>query len=364
MFQRQFNLIGKYSVIFVMSFFAISGSVWAVQAQTAVPTISITEVDRNNTVTISGKNFPTNQTFNVRMGHFGTLGIGGAESTTTVNSGNGAFTAKLAIPAAVHNYSRIAVRLENGSAYNSYNWFWNNSTATAVQTTDDKKVVVSGKPAYSGIPTIEFIKVEGEQVTFKTNNFPPNQLFRVTMGSRASGGYSDFVTTFNSGDGANKEMSVTIPPRIAHYGYIWLRTQTTHVNPYSAYVGFNNPAAVSNVQAKVDPPAGKPPVAKLPVWHGTPTIKICGVAAGNEITFVTNNLTTNLDYTVRMNAFGTMGHNGSVVGTLSPGDDPSVRATFKIPAAFAGHGRIAIRLDAPGGYNAYNWFWNSNAAVC
>ena len=46
-----------------------------VNFQADIPLIYIEKVVRNESVTISGSNFPVNQTFTVRMGEFGSRGI-------------------------------------------------------------------------------------------------------------------------------------------------------------------------------------------------------------------------------------------------------------------------------------------------
>ncbi len=93
-----------------------------------VPVFSIIAVKRNESVTIQASNFPANTKFDVLMGAFGTLGVGGTVITSTV-SGTGAFTATYKIPAAWANVERMAIRLQSAATgYYSYNWFWNFST--------------------------------------------------------------------------------------------------------------------------------------------------------------------------------------------------------------------------------------------
>jgi hypothetical protein len=92
-----------------------------------VPTITITAVRANQTVTISAVNFPTNQKFEVRMGPFGTLGINGIVAGSQ-DSGTGEFTANYNIPAALQGSYRIAIRLDSAYGYYSFNWFYNSST--------------------------------------------------------------------------------------------------------------------------------------------------------------------------------------------------------------------------------------------
>jgi hypothetical protein len=94
-----------------------------------VPTISIQAVVRDSTVTIYGSNFPAGQTFNVRMGPYGTLGIGGTLVTSVDTGAGGNFSATYSIPGGLAGYPQIAIRLESANGYYyAYNWFYNNST--------------------------------------------------------------------------------------------------------------------------------------------------------------------------------------------------------------------------------------------
>jgi hypothetical protein len=93
-----------------------------------IPTFMITAVVKDSTVSIQTANFPSNDTFNVLMGDFGTKGVGGA-SAGSVNSGSGGvlnFT--FTIPDSQKGKNPIAIRLESPtSGYFSYNWFYNNN---------------------------------------------------------------------------------------------------------------------------------------------------------------------------------------------------------------------------------------------
>ena len=359
----------------LVTFIVLGILAWQVNAQSSVPTIVIEGVARNETVTIKGANFPANQSFAVRMGGFGTLGINGALSSTSVNSSNGSFTAEVAIPAGVKDFSRIAIRLD-GAGYHSYNWFWNNSTGVAAAPDPDPEKdlgnesakLPDNQPAYTGVPALTFEKVEGEQVTVKTGNFPPNQTFFVTMGSYQTAGRGPSVGTIVSGDGADGSHTFTIPPNIAHYGYILVRAQTAHANPFYATAGFNNPsgpvaAPDPDPTKEPNPPNPKPEEKAKVLWLGNPSLKTCAVDGGKTVTIETNNLPTNLEYTVRMNNFGTRGLGGEAVGTISPGDAAKASGTFNIPANLAQNGVIAIRVDS-GIYHAYGFFYNNTASVC
>jgi hypothetical protein len=84
-------------------------------------------VDEDNSVTIQAQNFTKDDTYTVRMGAYGTKGIGGIVAGSQATDNTGAFTATYTIPAALHGSVRIAIRLDSDTTgYYSFNWFWNN----------------------------------------------------------------------------------------------------------------------------------------------------------------------------------------------------------------------------------------------
>lgn len=94
-----------------------------------IPTIHILSVMQDNTVTLETKNYPANDTFEVRMGKMYTRGIGGILVDTIDSGSGGTFTATFTIPDALKGDHRIAIRLQSPtSGYYSYNWFYNNTT--------------------------------------------------------------------------------------------------------------------------------------------------------------------------------------------------------------------------------------------
>jgi len=90
------------------------------------PSFSITAVDRDQSVTIRTKNLPPNVTFTVRMGKYGTLGVGGTQVTTTDSGVGGVIDVTYLIPDGMKGLDRIAIRMESSAGYFAYNWFWNN----------------------------------------------------------------------------------------------------------------------------------------------------------------------------------------------------------------------------------------------
>ncbi|MDX1687158.1 MAG: hypothetical protein R3248_04170 [Candidatus Promineifilaceae bacterium] len=92
-----------------------------------------------------------------------------------------------------------------------------------------------------------------------------------------------------------------------------------------------------------------------------PTISIVSVEADESVTIRTANYPPNRTFTVTMGAMGTRGINGIVVAQTDSGDGGTFEATYNIPDELKGSYQIAIRLQSPGGYYSYNWFYNNTA---
>jgi hypothetical protein len=94
-----------------------------------------------------------------------------------------------------------------------------------------------------------------------------------------------------------------------------------------------------------------------------PTFSIVAVVTDTSVTIRTSNFPANQLFTVRMGAYGTQAVGGIIVGSTNSGAGGAFEETYAIPAALAGSYRIAIRMDSPGGYFAYNWFFNNTTGV-
>lgn len=221
----------------------------------AVPFIRIDAVVAGKSVTISGLNFPADQTFTVRMGAYGTLGIGGVVVGVKEPAAGSTFTATYDIPASLVGAQKIAIRLDSPQGYYSYNWFYNSSTA----------------PVVPAVPT-------------------------------------------------------------------------------------EVPAAVET-PAPVEPTAV--PVVTAAPYSGFPTMDIVSVVKDKRVNVALKNIPAGETLTIRMGEFGTAGINGLVVTKISSGKGGDFTATYMIPAALAGRGKIAIRVETASGYYAYNWFFNN-----
>jgi hypothetical protein len=335
----------KWGLPLLAGLLLLLGSNVASSNATVIPTISITSVTTDQSVTIQTHNFPANQTFTVRMGEMGTLGIGGIVVASTPSGSGGSFTATYDIPQELQGRHRIAIRLESPQGYFSYNWFNNSSPPPAA-------------PVHTGIPTfrIEAVTVN-QNVTIVTNNFPPNRTFTVTMGPPHTQGIGGTVVgTIESGEGGTLTRSFDIPQALHGQSRISIRAQTAGVNPYFAYNWFHNSTATG-----ADPGTGTGGGTVTPTT-GIPTFRICTVTRDGNVTIETRNFPPNQTFTVTMGQMFTRGVGGPQAGTLQSGQGGTARHTFDIPASLHGQSRIAIRAQTghANPYFAYNWFHNSS----
>jgi hypothetical protein len=324
-----------------------------VTSSTAViPTISITSVATDNTVTIRTHNYPANQTFTVRMGEMGTLGVGGIVVGTLNSGAGGSLTATFDIPAQLHGRAQIAIRLDSPQGFFSYNWFFNSTTPTAP--------APSPAPGHAGVPTFSIQSVQRDQsVTIVTRNFPPNQTFTVRMGLMGTLGIGgQVVGTIESGAGGQLTQTFNIPESLRGQHRISIRAQTAHANPYFAYNWFYNADVPSDTGTAPAPGIGGEIV---PGYVGIPTFRICTVTRDGDVTIQAHNFPANQTFRVTMGPMFSQGIGGTEVGTIESGAGGTARYTFTVPGNLHGSSRIAIRAQT-GHANplfAYSWFYNT-----
>ena len=345
-----------YSLILLVLIFGLIPLQGNAQAYT-IPTFSIKEVIQDEEVVITTYNFPANHDFVVRMGLFGTAGIGGIV-VGTVNSGaGGSLEFTFAIPIDLRSQSRIAIRLDaTTEGYYAYNWFYN--TDADIQSTATPFGVTPTGGVYYGIPTISILSVNKDKdVTIQAKNFPAGYDFNILMGLIGTQGIGGIhVTTVNSAKGGAFTATYNIPDALKGDYQIAIRLQTAD-NYFYAYNWFYN-----NTTAGGTTPDGTPSGVVLPGYTGIPTFSITGVVKDNTVTIQTNNLPAGYDFRVLMGKMWTQGVGGTYVTTINSGSGGSFAKTFSIPAALAGESQISIRLEATsGGFYAYNWFYNNTA---
>jgi hypothetical protein len=208
---------------------------------TGIPTFSIASVVADNSVTITTKNFPANDTFKVLMNYMGTRGVNGTQVATVDSGTGGSFTATYTIPDALKGQYQIAIRLQSttGSGYFAYNWFYNNTSGS--NTGGAPSIPSSG---YSGYPTFSISSVvRNASVTIVAYNLPPNDAFKVRLGAMGTRGINGIkVQKIETGNGGTKTFTFPIPAELAGSYQIAIRLESPTSN-YFAYNWFYNTTA-------------------------------------------------------------------------------------------------------------------------
>ena len=92
------------------------------------PLTNIVSVVEGDSVTVAGSNFTINDEYTVRMGVFGTRGVGGIIVNTYSTNDSSSFSVTFTIPDSLKNLSRIAIRFESmNSPYYAFDWFYNST---------------------------------------------------------------------------------------------------------------------------------------------------------------------------------------------------------------------------------------------
>ncbi|MCP4421075.1 MAG: hypothetical protein GY805_31065 [Chloroflexi bacterium] len=353
----------KIAVLVLLMFMLLIGTGTVRSHPHVIPTISITSVVADESVTIQTHNFPAGHSFTVRMGEMYTAALGGTVITTTPSAG-GSFAVTYQIPDSLKGRGRIAIRLDSTwGGYYSYNWFYNNTANVGVAGSPQP---ISSGAVYSGIPTFKITEVdEGKSVTIETNNFPSNMVFTVTMGKMYTRGVDGIVVepAIDSKEGGTLVWSFDIPEALKNDAKIAIRAQTAHANPFYAFNYFHNNTTTGN-NADNSNSNGATGGGNA-VYYGIPTFTVCTVTKDGNATILTKNFPTNQTFAVTMGAMYTQGIGGTPVEPLASSDKASDRYTFTIPAGLKGAGRISIRAQTAHAYPyyAYNWFYNNSTTM-
>ena len=334
---KRFRIISIAIVFLVVPLQAL-----AAPAMAGITTFSVTSVVTDVSVTIKTYNFPAGDTFKVRMGIYGTLGIGGILVDTQASGAGGTFNATYNIPAALLGSTRIAIRLDSASSgYYAYNWFWNDVPSPP-------PVI----PSPMVIPTFSITNVnEDVDVTIQTSNFPAGDNFEVRIGPYGTQGIGGILVDTQASDaGGGFSATYAIPSALAGATRLAIRLKS----PSSGYYAYN--WFWNNTGGGGSGGTGYPTPGVIP------TFAITAVAQDNQVTIQGVNFTKSDIYTVRMGAYGTLAIGGVVVDSYATDGTGSFTATFSIPMNLIGSTKIAIRLDSDtSAYYSYNWFWNNNA---
>lgn len=227
------NIVGGASAA------STSGSTSGTAFTGFIPTFDITSVVPDTSVTIMTHNFPAGQTFTVRMGPYGSYGIGGTIVATTDSGMGGSFAATYSIPAALKGSEMIAIRMDSPQGYYSFNFFTNIASSSSSPSSSPTAVPVV-PPSYTGFPYFYITKVvKDTSVTIDGHNFPPNQQFTVTMGAYGTYGIGGVVVAITNSDaGGTLAATYTVPASLAGSDLIAIRLESAQ--GFFAYNWFTN----------------------------------------------------------------------------------------------------------------------------
>jgi hypothetical protein len=324
-----------------------------------IPTFTITAVDEDTSVTISAVNFPPSDTFTVKMGAYGTLGIGGTV-VGSQNSGTGSFSATYSIPASLVGSNKIAIRLQSPtSGYYSYNWFWNSDHPGGSPSPGSTPPPGSPGLPPGGAGTIPSTTITGAtpdvDVTAKGSNFPTNDTLNVYIGHYGTKGVGGVLvgTQTTSGSGAFSGATYSIPAALHGESLLAIRWVSPSTG-YYAYDWFNNASGGGSPSPGT---WGYPPNGAA--TH--PLTTVVGVVQSTSVTIHGTNFTTNDSYKVLIGEYGTLGVGGIQVASINTDGTGAFTTSFSIPVSLAGDSKLSIRFQSPAaGYYCYDWFTNTN----
>ncbi len=388
---------------------------------TGIPTFSIKSVKADSQVTVKMHNFPPNRDFTVRMGYFGSLAKGGEVIGTTNTGEGGDMEETYEIPASLRGVHQIAIRMDATRYLFSYNWFYNVNTekpgasgtggtggtgssggesateGAGGETAAAPEVAAPSpvEPVYVGIPTFSIGEVvQDKSVTIMTSNLPLRTDYSVLMGPYGTMGASGTVAgTGTVEDSGNLKLTFDIPASLkgstfialrleasnGYYAYNWFRNLNTKVTAPAAPAGFTGPTPtpvspmtseagplteVTPETAAAAPVTGEAPMISpnvSPDYNSVPSFTISSVVKDSMVSVFAKDFPAGQTFTVRMGEYGTAGVGGVVVSTTDTGKGGDFTATYTIPDALKGMEAIAIRMDSPSGYYAFNWFYNSSS---
>ncbi|MFN2144672.1 MAG: hypothetical protein ACK2T7_04930 [Anaerolineales bacterium] len=237
-----------------------SGSGWGYppNGPSTIPNTTITDTTEGVDVTVKGKNFTTNDTYNVYIGKIGTNGVGGVKVDTIDTNSTGTFTETFSIPASLKSDNRLSIRFESpATGYYAYDWFVNKasaatSTPTATATTTPSTTPAATPVPSSGIgyppngqgtiPSVTFVAVvKGDTVEVKGTNFTTKDTYNVYMGkfgtkgvggvkvaTQSTSSTGTFTATFNIPASLKDEALIAIrfeSPATGYYAYDWFKNQ-------------------------------------------------------------------------------------------------------------------------------------------
>ncbi len=206
------------------------------------------------------------------------------------------------------------------------------------------------RPVQAASQWFDILTVQPDQwIKVRAHSFPANQIFTVRMDASGNQGINGiYVTQTNTGAGGDFEETYTIPAELKGVKTITVRMESA-AGLYS-YNWFNNASATTTI-----PTTGYTYVA--------PNLSISAVDAGNKATVKVSGFPAGQYFTVRVGPFWTFSRSYSVVDTVYSGSGGSFSFNIDIPDNVVYGDWVAVRMDSPQKYYAYNAFKNVDSGT-
>ena len=331
------------------------------------PEFWVHDVERNESVTISLKDFPKDKVYRVFMGDIGNnFGMGIQVGVLTRHKRE--FRATFEIPRWMQNQSLIALVLrdretseqgyvifQNIDNYNSLQLLSVEPVAQASHQTNGTSVGIFNGPEF-WVHSVE----KKWKFTLKFNNWRSNDKFKVFVGENNDNYDPIWVGLVYGKKPRSFTQTFDIPSAL-------MNTREIKVELVSNFTGHSGSTAFKNADdLEVVTPAGEydwffisSAIAAKANKGKTPYTQIINVVQDTEVTLTTYSFPEDIDFVVTMGLIGTRGINGIVVGTQNSGDGDSFTVTYPIPGQLKGQDVIAIRFESSTtDHFSYDFFHN------
>ncbi len=210
------------------------------------------------------------------------------------------------------------------------------------------------RPVQAASQWFEVVQVQADQwIKVRAHSFPANQIFTVRMDASGNQGIGGIVVTeTNTGAGGDFEETYSIPAELRGVKTITVRMESS-AGPYS-YNWFNNASSATNPTIPTTG-SGSASVA--------PNLTITGVDANHKATVKVSGFPAGQYFTVRVGPFWTFSRSYTVADTVYSGTGGSFSFNIDIPDNVKEGDWVAVRMDSPQKYYAYNAFKNVDSGT-
>ncbi len=208
------------------------------------------------------------------------------------------------------------------------------------------------RPVQAASQWFEIISVQADQsVKIRAHSFPANQIFTVRMdvsGNQALNGI--VVAETNTGAGGDFEETYKIPAELKGVKTITIRMDSA--SGLYSYNWFNNASATSPTTPT------NPVIPATGPTYVAPNLTITAVDANHQATVKVTGFPAWQYFTVRVGPFWTFSSSYVVAETVYSGSGGTFSFNIDIPSSVKDGEWVAVRLDSPQKYYAYNAFKN------